>query len=273
MKNIKPIVNPADIHDHVKSLWHLDMFRDSHEKGGFVFDIVDRFARLPRFFFDMSDERAERAHFSVWWSGVHYRSYDKPSCNDLYLLHELAHGADMIHAKGFSHEGFVRKMQDNEFSASVATEIMVYFALPELRQLTFPHEIYADRYLKDPLYQAKWRHDPQRLTSELYYRRREAMFNPAKGDKIEKWLSDFMPQNNTWHMIWKPKYALIENRMEDFAQEALAGRGEDALKRHIDWLLSDEIAKGGAVPFPEEAAAFAEIYWKNRESCPVTKAA
>ncbi|MDE1151813.1 MAG: hypothetical protein PW788_04670 [Micavibrio sp.] len=262
MKNIQQIVSRADIHDHMKSLWRTDAFKDSYARGGLVYRIVDRFAALPRFFYDMSDEYLERAHFSLWWSGIGYRQYDKGSCNDLYLLHELAHGADMIHLEGQHPDSFARKMQDNELYASTVTEIMVYFDMPELRAMTFPTEIFADRFLKDGGLQQRWQEEPDRLTTELYYRRRHAMFWPKEGDAIEQWLHSFTAQNQRWFDIWRQNYDSVETAMARLTRAAFTGDRKGALQRHLDWL--HEKAGGGDIPFRAEAAAFAPAYWQNR---------
>ena len=42
------------------------------------------------------------------------------------------------------------------------------------------------------------------------------------------------------------------------------GRAQ-AMKNFMDWLTSDEVTKGTRIPFPNEAAAFADIYWKNKK--------
>lgn len=270
-----PLLLPekSDVHGCIEGLWKTDIFRQSHRAGGFVHNIVDRFARLPRFFAEMSDDYLERAHFNIWWSGLHPRAYESAANHDLYLLHEIAHGGDMVHIAGQHAENFHRKMIDNELYASAISEIVAYFALPDLRAMTFTEEIFADRFLRDPAFQAKWKEDPERFGLEICYRRRQAMFYPERGDKAAEWLHRFTSQNDRWFMIWKHKFDLVETAMETLTRTALLGDRKGALERHIDWLCSKEISRGGDIPFPDEAAAFAEIYWKNRETSPAQRAA
>ena len=144
-----------DVEDFVRGLWKTDIFRESHEQGGFVANIVRPFATLPCFFFEASDD-TEKAHFSTWWRGMQLREYDNDYVHDLYWLHEMFHGGDMIYAKGLSHDAFKRKMQDNELGASVCSEIEAYFRLPDLREHSFGQEIFADRFLKNPEIQKRW---------------------------------------------------------------------------------------------------------------------
>jgi hypothetical protein len=266
MKNTQLLVSRSDIHDHLMGLWKTDIFKSSHQSGGFVHNIVERFSRLPRFFTEMSDDYLERAHFNIWWSGLHPREYADVASHDLYLLHEISHGADMSYIPGQSAENFHRKMVDNELWASVTSEIFVYFALPEMRDLSFKGEIFADRFLGDPLFQMMYRDDPVWLFQELSYRRRQAMFNPRPGDKVEAWLHKFTAQNDKWFEIWQENYNQVETRMHALTRLSVAGERREALLRHIDWLTSSRVTKGSEIPFVDEAAAFAGVYWKNKES-------
>lgn len=50
MKNLQLLVSRSDIHDQLTGMWKTDIFRASHRSGGFICNIVERFARLPRFF-------------------------------------------------------------------------------------------------------------------------------------------------------------------------------------------------------------------------------
>lgn len=262
MKKPQLFFEKADINDYVRSLWRTEAFKRSHDTGGLVSRIVDRFSNLPRFFYEMSDEYLERAHFSIWWSGVAHRDYAEDSCSDLYLLHEFAHGADMVHMAGQPFESFRRKMQDDELYASVTTEVMTYFDMPELREMGFPDGIFADRFLGDETLQARYRAEPERLTAELYYRRRNAMFNPDESDPVERWLAAFTVQNDKWFDIWQYRYDEVETAMERLVRLSAQGARREALLRHMEWL---ETVSADGIPFLPEAEFFAKVYWKNRE--------
>ena len=269
MKNALLLHDKKDIEDYLRSSWRTPEFKTSHAPGGLVARIVEKYARLPRFFYEMSDEYLERAHFSIWWSGIALRDYAQDSCHDLYMLHELAHGADMIHIAGQHSEGFRRKMQDNELLASVTTEVVAYFDMPALRPQSFSGAIFADRFLGDPALQARWKEDPERLLSELYYRRRNAMFYPDRSDPIEMWLHGFTMQNDKWFGIWGRNYDKVETAMENLVRGAALGLRREALLRHMDWV---ESVSSNGIPFRMEAEKFAEVYWEGREK-PASKAA
>lgn len=269
MKAPTLLFEKADIVDYLRSYWRTDEFKHSHDNNGLVARIVEKYARLPRFFYEMSDEYLERAHFSIWWSGIALRDYEQASCHDLYMLHEIAHGADMVHIAGQHSEGFRRKMGDNELLASVTTEVMAYFDMPSLRKQSFTGEIFADRFLDDPALQSRWHEDPDRLLGELYYRRRNAMFWPNRDDAVEMWLHGFTMSNDKWFAIWGRNYDKVEVAMENLTRGAALGKRRDALLRHMDWL---ESASTKGIPFCTEAEKFAEVYWEGREK-PAIKAA
>ena len=48
---------------------------------------------------------------------------------------------------GLNRVTFKNKIRDNEHEASALSEMTIYLHHPELRALTFPHEIYVDRFL------------------------------------------------------------------------------------------------------------------------------
>jgi hypothetical protein len=89
VKNPIILTSRDEIHQHVLGLWRSAPIRASHAEGGFIHDIVDQYASLPRLFCDSTDDRLERAHFCSWWGVTMNRSYDNPSIEDLYRLHEM----------------------------------------------------------------------------------------------------------------------------------------------------------------------------------------
>ena len=63
MKNPVILTDAQAIHRHVHALWRSEAIRASHADGGFIHDIVEQFAGLPRLFCDSTDDRLERAAF------------------------------------------------------------------------------------------------------------------------------------------------------------------------------------------------------------------
>ncbi len=263
MKDVELLIGRDDVHDFLGGLWRTDLFQTSHEQGGFVFDVVESYASLPRVAFTMSDERKEHAHFSAWWGAIPHRDYRSDEVHDLYWLHEITHAAEMVYLPDLSHEGFARKMFDNELLASVTSEIRAYFELPGLRARSFDHGIFADRFLEDQELQERWATEPRRVLAELTARRRDVMYSDTPADKVEGWIRRFASQNLVWAAIWTRRYDEIERAMVDLRRASVRDR-RGAIERHVEWLLSDGVGLGGEIPFPREAEAFAAVYWKNK---------
>lgn len=264
---IQKLVEPDDINGYVASLWKTDIFRRSHAELGFVHDVIKPFTEMPCFFFRASDEALEKAHFATWWRGIQIRDYDNPYVHDLYLLHEIFHAGDMIFGEGLSHDAFKRKMQDNELGASVCSEIEAYFRLPDLRDKSFPYTIFADRFLNDPEMQRRWKVDPDRVVKELRMHRQNVMmseFPRDHSDRSEFWIKQFVYQNESWASIWVHKYDQVEEAMVRMRRMVDSGDRVGALDQHLAWLLSDEVAQGTTIPFPNEARAFSGVYWANK---------
>jgi hypothetical protein len=265
MKNIELVTEPDEIHGYMRKLWRTDEFRRSHDEGGFVHQIVDEFAGLPRFFFDISDPVNEPSHFSAWWSGIQKREYDNKAVHDLYYAHELTHAGTLIYMPGLEYNNFTRKMHDNELVASTRSEIQAYFEMPTLRAQSFPQEIFADRFLKDKKIQERWEYEPQRVTQELALRRRNVMMtSQAPNDVTEFWIHKFAYQNDGWASIWFDRYNEVETGMTQLRDDCRTMGRKPAMEKFMGWLTSPEVMQGTDTPFPDEAKAFAGIYWKNK---------
>lgn len=264
MKNITLLTESDEIHRYMRGLWKTEEFRQSHDNFGFVHKIVDEFAWLPRFFFDASDPQNETSHSSFWWGGIQRRDYDSDAIHDLYYIHELQHAAAQLYVPNLEFENFKQKMIDNELLASTTSEIRIYFELPSLRAKAFPYEIYADRFLNDLKLQARWRQEPDRLIEELKLMRRNVMNTQAPRDQSEYWIRKFSAQNDAWASVWVDRYDMVEQAMVRLRDDcATVGRAA-GLKNLMGWLASPAVSHGTDTPFPDEAKAFAGIYWKNK---------
>jgi hypothetical protein len=187
---------------------------------------------------------------------------------DLRYLHEISHGASMPYVADCNLPTFEAKMFRNEREASTYTEMAIYLEFPELRQITFDHPIFMDRFLfpdgdyarPDPHWLERWQSEPDLVSQELMYERARVIW--AKEEEIDRhdpqivWLRRYGEQGDAWVRVWAQRYRLVEDAMIRLREESRAGRRAEAAKRHLDWLISDEIAGGSDVPFREEAAAF-----------------
>jgi hypothetical protein len=268
MKNLTSIVSQDDILDYVRNIWKTDLFRDSHDSRGFVYRAAKRYAWLPRLFCEMSNDHLERAHFATWWGVMVLRDdYTNPIIHDLYWLHEMYHAAHMPYVPHIGKSAFDDKMQRNELEASTMSEIQVYFEMPELRALSFDHEIYADRFLNDPLMIALWAGNKDVAIETMRSTRRDVMIskNEHEMDVTERWIRRFSEQNTAHSITWSDRYLEIENKMFDLQWQSNLDRS-GAADLHRKW-IEREAAKDSIdnIPFRQEAELFSPFYWANKE--------
>lgn len=262
------LTDRADLHAYVMDLWAEGPIRDSHRSGGLVHDIVDRFGRIPRFFYKPSDPAIEWTHFSTWWGGILLCDYDNPHIRDLRYLHEIYHGATMPYLRDCSLDMLKSKNFANERQASTLTEMAIYLELPELRRLTFDHPIFVDRFLYPDGDFARpnaalvdhWRADSHTTFEFLLEQRRRVIEAPA--DRIDPadpqvvWLRRYGEQGENWAEIWRARYREVEHAMLEVIERSAAGERRAAGRAHLDWLRSDAVTEGTDVPFHREAWAF-----------------
>jgi hypothetical protein len=271
-ETIDLLVERADIHDFVLGLWSDGPIRRSYAQKGYVHDIVERFARLPRFFYRPSDQRLEWTHFSTWWGGILLCDYENPRIRDLRYLHEMHHAATLPYVAHGNLPTFEAKAFRNEREASTFTEMAVYLELPDLRPLTFDHPLFVDRFLfpdghleqPDPRLLERWRSEPDLVFQELMYERARVIW--AAEDEIDAndpqivWLRRYGEQGANWVKVWSKRYQQVEDAMIRLRETAAREGREIAARRHLDWLLSDEIAEGSNIPFVREAAEFRDSF-------------
>ncbi|MEN3348614.1 MAG: hypothetical protein V7632_2249, partial [Bradyrhizobium sp.] len=84
-------------------------------------------------------------------------------------------------------------------------------------------------------------------------------------DLTERWIRRFALQNRQWSTCWYDRYLEIERHMFDFQISALQGDRASAIKAHAQWIeaqANDD--PDDHIPYRQEAALFANIYWSNR---------
>ena len=266
------LIEPADVHDYVLALWTDGPIRESHAKGGYVRDLVERFARLPRFFFRPSDKRLEWTHFSTWWGGIMLVDYDNPAIRDLRYLHEIHHAATLAYIPNGNLPTFEAKAFRNEREASTFTEMAIYLELPDLRPLTFDHPLFVDRFLfpdgdrtrLDARLLERWRTEPDLVFQELMYERARVIWaEPHEIDAEDPqivWLRRYGEQGANWIKVWSERYQQVEDAMIRLREQSAHDGKAEAARRHLEWLLSAEVSDGTGIPFVEEAVAFRESF-------------
>lgn len=272
--SLKILIEPKDIHDFVMNLWAEGPVKESHKNGGYIHDLIDRFARLPRFFGTASNNEIEWTHFSPWWGGILLCEYDNPHIRDLRYLHEIYHAATLPNIANLNRSTLEAKNFHNEWKASTFSEMSIYLELPELRALSFEHEIFADRFIfpdgdftkTDTEIFRRWKEEPDLVFQELMYARASVVSSEEHeidpNDPQIIWLRRYPEQREHWLNIWEDRYQQVENSMILLRENSFKMGRSAAMKRHMDWLFSDEITNGTDIPFIEEAKAFRQPYDK-----------
>jgi hypothetical protein len=148
----------------------------------------------------------------------------------------------------------------------------IYLELPELRAMSFAHPIFVDRFLfpdgdfgrPDGHLLDRWRSEREIVFQELMYERIRVV--TAEPDEVDAedpqiiWLRRYKDQGANWVEVWSRRFRQVEEAMIGLRETSRTGGRADAAKRHLDWLLSDEIAGGGDVPFRDEAVAFRDAF-------------
>jgi hypothetical protein len=269
MKNMTILITPAEIHTYMRALFRTDDFRQSYDRGGLVYQAVDKFAAHPKFFYEMTDRTLEYGHFTSWWGGMQLRpdEYKQDAIHDLYYLHEITHAGTMPVHPGLQYDTFMQILGDNEADASVTSEIAAYFDMPDLRKKSFPFAIYADRFLHDLVYQQWWAGNQQDFTESMKYKRRNLMHpDYVPTDSPETWIHNFAAQNMALGPVWKDRVNDVVSMiwaMRTGCRDPQIGPAR-AMQTQMDYLLSDPVSEGTAIPFVREAQAAAPIIWANK---------
>ncbi|QKG70962.1 hypothetical protein [Erythrobacter mangrovi] len=270
--SIDLLVDRGSIHDYVMNLWADGPIAESHRKGGMVHDIVDRFGKVPRFFYEPSEPHIEWTHFSSWWGGILLCDYDNPYIRDLRYLHEIYHAATLPYLRGCSIGMLESKNFANERQASTLTEMAIYLEMPGLRALTFDHPIFMDRFLypsgdfarPDTQLLDHWKADSRTTFDFLLEQRRRVIEAPASkidaDDPQVVWLRRYGEQGKNWVRIWSHRYGEVEDAMLTLIERSAAGERTEAGHDHLAWLLSDAVSGGTGIPFHGEARAFRNAF-------------
>lgn len=271
IEGIHLLNKPGEIRDFVYDLWSDSPIRQNHRDGGMVHEIVERFAQMPRIFFEPSDVRLEWTSFSPWWGAILLAKYENPVIRDLRYLHEIYHAATMPYAKGMNLATMAARNGQNEREASTFSEIAIYLEIPELRGMSFPHPIFGDRLIYENGDQSlpnkrlfeRWKTQRSVVFQELLYARLGVVMADENeidtDDPQVMWLRRYPEQGDIWLDIWSQRHRQVDEAMV-LLRERSEKDPEEAGKRHLEWLLSHEISDGTNIPFQREARAFRETF-------------
>ncbi len=265
MKDIIALSAEQDITNFINSKWRTDMFRkEATDETSELYALLQKFAQLPRVFFSFSEPDLEKLHFTTWMGAMALRDeswYDNPYIADVFLLHEICHMAYATYDINLSFEDWHNKMNIEEVHASVLSEVMVYFWMPELRQHTFDHPIWADRFLISKN-QNWFKVNPPAVEALVTSARLECMSENYKdsADPEVRRISQYGLSNYEWSNIWANHHREVEFHLYLLTWNA-SRNPSYALSEHLKWL--DSKMEGG-IPYRPQAEAYAshlqEVY-------------
>lgn len=265
MKDIIALSVAQDIINFIDSKWRTEMFRtEAKTQGTELYKLLQKFAELPRVFFSFSEPDLEKLHFTTWMGAMALRDedwYDNPYIADVFLLHEICHMAYATYDINLSFEDWHNKMNMEEVHASVLSEVMVYFWMPELRQHTFEHPIWADRFLGEENH-GIFEQDPEALLTYITDARLECMSEKHKdsADPEMRRIAQYGLSNYEWSNIWANHHREVEFNLYLLTWNAFRNPSY-ALSEHLKWL--DSKMENG-IPYRPQAEAYAnhlqEVY-------------
>lgn len=265
MKDIVAYSDKENIIAFINCQWRTDMFRSAAQTVGHPINILlDSFASKPRIFFHFSEPELEKLHFTTWMGAMALRGadwYENPYIADVFLLHEMCHMAYAEYDMNLSFEDWHEKMNMEEVYASVLSEVMVYFWLPELRQHTFSSPIWADRFLYEEIF-TLYQDAPHKVEDMVMAERLRHMAPRFANDpdpEVRR-IAQYGFSNYTWSNIWKDTYRDVEFRMYLFTFASMRNN-YTALKDQMAWLEAHMV---DGIPFRAQAEAYAahlkEVY-------------
>lgn len=214
----------------------------------------------------VTDDPMPPGHFGTYFGALTRRTYPNRHIQDLYHLHECVHVRSTAYRPTDSWLAWSRKMIQAEFEASIVSECTAYARIPGLREKTFPHEIWVDRFMPGGAL-AVLDEDPAAFDRRIREERVRALNAPQFDDFLEHQIWNYCRQNVQWCRIWttnvgygphaaKPAFRAVEEHMA----------APDRDERHEAWLA--EVTPQDShirVPFLQQGDAFAPVYKKSGE--------
>lgn len=268
MKNFITLIEPHDIVNYIGNLWRSDLFKQSHnDPQGYIYQLATQFSYTPRVFCDMHEETMEMVHFSSWFNAIQHRYYYTDDIlHDLYYHHEIFHLITMKYSANLTFETWKIKMHSNEFWASLESEALIYFYMPELRALSFKNTLWVDRFLEDSYYKNLFgkyfdKEDDlsRKLKSRIAYFRDECEFNPK--DNIEKQIASYAISSDEFSNIWNKNESWINVECHmTYYLNLVKTNPSKALEEHLSWLSDLQKKDSHNIAFGNEARAYSSVH-------------
>lgn len=263
MKNLVALHEPEMLFEYVGRIWRSPIFQASHQdSNGYIHRLIRQFSEQPRVFFDMHLERLEMVHFTSWMQAIQHRyHYTHDVLHDLYYHHEFYHLITTDYNPHVSWQAWYHKMDTIEFWASLESEVLIYFYLPELRPYSFKNELWVDSYLeRKELQVLKGAYIKKTQASEkarLYIASERKRCETEPRNTIEQMISQYTVSSLKWAQIWKNSWREVEEHVCQFI--AFKDK-EKALNMHLSWLTEKQAQSKSGVIFEQEAQAYSEVH-------------
>lgn len=215
----------------------------------------------------VTDDPMPPGHFGTYFGALTRRTYPNRWVQDLYHLHECVHTRVTRFQPAATWTEWSRKMIQAEFEASIASECTAYLRIPGLREKTFTHEIWIDRFLVHEGADKAADRSPEAMERHIREERVRALNAPRFDDFLEHQIWNYCRQNIIWCRIWTqsvgygPHAALPAFRV---VEAHMGAHDRDA--SHEAWLAEVTPTDGYVrVPFLQQADAFAPVYKRSGE--------
>lgn len=164
---------------------------------------VDCLKNLPKRFIFYNGDSLPMGFFFTYYGFFHNRKYSNPHINDLLLVHEFSHFNRFAKKPSRNYVEWSDKMIEDEYDASLDSEMLIYHNCMSYRQHTFNHPIlfdntdFGDRGLSD-----------KKVVEEYRKVRDKAIYKP-KGF-IEEQISNYQKSNRYWCSLYATTYKELE---------------------------------------------------------------
>jgi hypothetical protein len=176
---------------------------------------------LPHRFVFYDGKNLPSGFFFTYYGFIHNRYYENPHIKDLLLVHEFTHNHLFTRLPSKNYVEWSDKMIRDEFDASIASEMSVYFSKKDhrgwivknnFRKETFTHRILVDNIL---IYDI-----------ERFKDLRNKAIDCPRGF-IEEQIQNYQKSNRYWCSLYARHYRIVEEFNIDMKNKTMNNKVSD----------------------------------------------
>lgn len=142
------------------------------------------------------------------------------------------------------------------------SEVLIYFYMPGLRDLSFKNELWVDSYLERPELQALKDCYGQYTSTQseairLFLASERKRCETQPYNDIEKMIGQYTVSSYQWAKIWKNSWQEVETYVQLFLNNP---DKKEALEKHLQWLKEKQAQSQTGVVFEAEAQAYSDVH-------------